>query len=115
MSDKTCEQLYGWSRCTHEDIGLPGCPTCDPNKNRVMIRCLWLDKRDLKARLAEVEADAAALREALLLQVEASGDVAHLDDECDYDTEGGQRDCPRCVRGRYARAALSLLAPKEAK
>lgn len=30
--------LYGWERCTHANIGLPGCPTCDPDKHRVAAR-----------------------------------------------------------------------------
>lgn len=46
--------IYDWTRCTHEDIGQPGCPTCDPDKHRVVAR--------FERRLAAVEKERDALR-----------------------------------------------------
>lgn len=41
--------IYDWKRCTHEGIGQPGCPTCDPDHDRVMIRAQRLDNAALRA------------------------------------------------------------------
>lgn len=38
----SARELYGWERCTHEGIGLPGCRVCDPVKSRVAERYEWL-------------------------------------------------------------------------
>jgi hypothetical protein len=48
--------MYDWERCNHRGIGNIGCPVCDPDKGRVMIRQQRLDNRDLRARVAELEA-----------------------------------------------------------
>jgi hypothetical protein len=55
---------YDWERCTHESIGLPGCPTCDPDKHRVAAR---YEQRlgVLRAQLAASEARCRVMREAL--------------------------------------------------
>lgn len=42
--------MYDWEHCDHRFIGEPGCPTCDPDTSRVMIRSLRLDNRDLRAQ-----------------------------------------------------------------
>ncbi len=42
-------EAYNWDRCTHEGIGLPGCPTCDPDKNRCLERAEFLHERELAA------------------------------------------------------------------
>jgi uncharacterized Zn finger protein (UPF0148 family) len=47
--------IYGWEHCDHRGIGQVGCPTCDPDKGRVMIRVQRLDNRDLRARVKELE------------------------------------------------------------
>lgn len=30
--------IYDWDRCDHAGIGQPGCQTCDPDKERVLLR-----------------------------------------------------------------------------
>lgn len=40
--------------CTHENIGLPGCPTCDPDRGRV-VAALRAQVSALRARVAELE------------------------------------------------------------
>ena len=52
--------MYDWEHCDHKGIGRVGCPTCDPDKGRVMIRSQRLDNRDLRARLAAAESALAA-------------------------------------------------------
>lgn len=77
--------IYDWERCTHEGIGQPGCPTCDPDHDRVMIRAqrqfraegaaatafladLWATVRELRVDVRELRAE----RDALKAQVEAA-------------------------------------------
>ena len=55
--------IYDWERCTHEGIGQPGCPTCDPDKQRVSAR--------YEQRLAALRAEVTSLRAALRLTLEA--------------------------------------------
>lgn len=71
MSDATCAMMFAWERCTHDGIGQPGCPVCDPDKSRVMLRAVWLDKRDARADLAKAQARVAELEAALRGYVEA--------------------------------------------
>lgn len=33
---------YAWDRCDHSGIGLPGCPTCDPDKHRCLERSRYV-------------------------------------------------------------------------
>lgn len=42
----TMAAVYGWERCTHEGIGLPGCPTCDPSKDRCIARARYDEARE---------------------------------------------------------------------
>lgn len=69
--------MYAWERCTHEGIGRPGCPTCDPDKHRCLARAqrhLDACQRDfdaLRARAEQLEAQVAQLREALLVGKDA--------------------------------------------
>lgn len=37
--------MFGWRRCSHEGIGLPGCRICDPDEERVASRNEWLAGR----------------------------------------------------------------------
>ncbi len=53
-------ELFGWDRCAHDGIGLPGCRTCDPDKGRVFARYEWIIERH-RSRLA--------LAESLLSQI----------------------------------------------
>lgn len=57
-------ELFGWVRCTHEGIGLPGCPICDPDPLRVLVRSMMLDNDDLRAALAAAEARVKELEAA---------------------------------------------------
>lgn len=47
--------LYDWARCDHKGIGQIGCPTCDPDSGRVMIRQQRLDNRDLRAEVERLK------------------------------------------------------------
>jgi hypothetical protein len=87
--------IYDWERCDHRFIGEPGCPTCDPDAGRVMIRSLRLDNRDLR-----VQRD--ALAEAL------RGVLEEVDD-----ANGWTRDSLRPGGHAYdaARAALVGVKP----
>lgn len=78
MSDATCAMMFAWERCTHDGIGQPGCPVCDPDKSRVMLRAVWLDKRDARADLAKAQARVAELEAALR---GVTGLVESLDEE----------------------------------
>jgi hypothetical protein len=53
--------LYDWERCSHEGIGQPGCPTCDPNKDRCMARAVRADNKELRVKLAAAEKRVAEL------------------------------------------------------
>lgn len=53
MSDHADSAMYGWSRCTHRGIGQPGCPMCDPDRDRVAARATFVARRGLYTR-AEV-------------------------------------------------------------
>ena len=55
--------MYDWKHCDHRGIGNIGCPTCDPDKGRVMIRQQRLDNRDLRTQRDEL---AGALQELAL-------------------------------------------------
>lgn len=61
--------------------------------------------RERDAALTQV----AALREALSMHVEVYGEPFHDDPagSCDFDRQGGQRDCPRCVVNAMSAAALA--------
>ena len=50
------DDLYGWDRCTHEGIGQIGCPTCDPDKGRVILRLRRQDNIELRAEVAKLRA-----------------------------------------------------------
>lgn len=45
----TGDEPYSWDRCTHKGIGLLGCATCDPDKNR----CLWRARIERERAVAE--------------------------------------------------------------
>jgi hypothetical protein len=53
--------MYDWERCDHRGIGQIGCPVCDFDKGRVMIRQQRLDNRDLRALNAELRETAAEM------------------------------------------------------
>ena len=53
--------MYDWERCDHRGIGQIGCPVCDFDKGRVMIRQQRLDNRDLRALNAELLAALAEI------------------------------------------------------
>lgn len=62
---------------------------------------------DVPALLAEVE----LIREALEAHEEAEPLRHHGPmDACDFDTQGGQRDCPRCVAANLYNACAALRA-----
>lgn len=56
--------MYDWERCDHRGIGQIGCPVCDPDKGRVMIRAQRLDNRDLRAQVERLTAERAMTRQA---------------------------------------------------
>lgn len=49
---------FAWERCDHSGIGLPGCPTCDPDKSRCLQRARYVTYREVEA---EREACAALM------------------------------------------------------
>ena len=66
MTITTSQQLaYDWARCTHEGIGLPGCPTCDPDKHRCLARAEHVRRAAVLALADRLEAEAQALRESV--------------------------------------------------
>lgn len=101
--DTTCAMMFAWERCTHEGIGQPGCPICDPDKSRVMLRAVWLDKRDVRADLAKAQARVAEL--------EARGEAV-LSDEHHERPGGGcpQREALKALRDALASDGTSALA-----
>lgn len=62
----------------------------------------WNERDTLRATNAELVA-------ALEAHEEAYGEPFHDDppEDCDFDRQGGQRDCPKCVANAMTRAALS--------
>lgn len=46
MSDSL---LYGWDRCSHEGIGMPGCGICDPVCSRRIARAVWVEREECAA------------------------------------------------------------------
>lgn len=48
--------MYDWGRCDHSGIGQPGCPTCDPNKDRCMARAVSADNKYIRAENARLRA-----------------------------------------------------------
>lgn len=67
----------------------------------------------LRDGLAESEAGVAQLREALTAHVEQFGGSDHHPDDCDFDTEGGQRDCGQCVVASMVGEALAHPAGRD--
>lgn len=47
--------------------------------------------------------------EAIEVHVETYGDPLHEPDDCDFDRQGGQRDCPRCFANAMTSGALAAL------
>ena len=72
MTITTSQQLaYDWARCTHEGIGLPGCPTCDPDKHRCLARAEHVRRAAVLRPADRLEAEARALRESVKEAVNA--------------------------------------------
>jgi len=66
---------------------------------------VWLEEREAKVR-AEAGARIALLVEALEAHEEVDPLMTHEPDDCAFDSQGGQRDCPDCVAAALTRAAL---------
>lgn len=73
------KEMYGWDRCTHEGIGMPGCRTCDPDKFRVA------ERYELLLSFVEAERDDVRVRLNRALKTEAAANKIKHAAEVDRD------------------------------
>lgn len=71
MSAAAATALYAYEHCSHQGIGMPGCPTCDPDRRRVAARAELVARREASELIAQANARTELLKR-MLEQVLAS-------------------------------------------